>query len=275
VATAVATVALGLFTNWASEEGPNRWVWVAAALATAVLVGLFAAPQLIARLLRRHPVDINVAELRSLGVERMGACWALPVPLRRPDAERATRAARAAADLRKGYDVLGRFLYDSGGAEVNVTARRITFQGTDLPVVIAGMRADVRTRTEVLKGTFVTVGLGGGEKLIVLELDLDEDRPTAGYFEDHVITVSPGESVVIELRATAVRSAVTWDLLIDFVVAGKARTDRLRSEDFLLRTTGLPCHESTHQCHDSGCTTEENYQASAHIGRGELVIPAE
>lgn len=134
------------------------------------------------------------------------------------------------------------------------------------------MRAEVRARTNVLTGTFVTVGLGGGEEPLRMELDLDSDQPASAWFENQVITVSPGESVVVHLRATAVASSVTWDLLIDFVVAGRTRTERLRSEDFLLRTTGLPCHISTFECYESGCTTHENYQVHAYIGRQELVI---
>ncbi len=271
-ATTVATVALGLFVNWASEDGPDRWTWTIAALAVAGLAGILATPQLAARILRRRAVDINIAKPRHLQVQPVGACWALPGPLTRADAGRATKAARSKRSPGDGYRAIDRYLYDLGGAEVNVTERRITLQGAELPAVVTAMRADVRARTNVLTGTFVTVGLGGGEEPLRMEMDLDSDQPASAWFENQVITVSPGESIVVHLRATAVASSVTWDLLIDFVVAGRTWTERLRSEDFLLRTTGLPCHTSTHECYDSSCTTHENYQVHAHIGSQELVI---
>jgi hypothetical protein len=268
----MATVALGLFVNWASEDGPNRWVWVIVALATACFAGLLATPRLAAQILGRRAVDINIAKPRHLHVQQVGACWALPDPLTRADAERATKAARSKRSPRDGYRAIDRCLYDLGGAEVNVTERRITFQGAELPAVVTAMRAEIRERTSVLTGTFVTVGLGGGEEPLRVELDLDSDHPASPWFDQHVITLSPGESVVVHVTATAVASSVTWDLLIDFVVAGRTRTERLRSEDFLLRTTGLPCHTDTHECYDSDCITHENYQVHAYIGRQALVI---
>ncbi|MFE7928979.1 hypothetical protein ACFU6S_09560 [Streptomyces sp. NPDC057456] len=139
------------------------------------------------------------AELSA--VERGGSHWALPGPLLPAEPARAIRAPRPWDVDRK----LTRWVHRQGGAEVGVSPRRITFQGVDRTIIITGMRAVVLERGPVLDGTFVNTGLGGAEPPLVVEIDLDSDRPEAAFFTDQVITVAVGENVAVDLRPTVNR----------------------------------------------------------------------
>jgi hypothetical protein len=139
------------------------------------------------------------------------------------------------------FDVLGAWIYDNGGAEVQRSSRRITLEGIDQKVVITGMRARVKTRAPVLSGGFLGIlgGRGGGQGMIPVTLDLDQPDPVAPFFRDSVIAIGAHESVAIDLEASADDSTVTWDLVIDFIVGGAHRTMTISADSANLRTTGL------------------------------------
>ncbi|MFE5894894.1 hypothetical protein ACFQ6E_39060 [Streptomyces sp. NPDC056462] len=233
VTAAMATVALGLFTNWASEESAQRWWWTAAAGASALLVGAVATPGIARTVLRRRPVDMHLA-LPRITARRSGAHWALPGPLQGQDLERANREL----DLTNIYDELTPWVYARGGADVGLVGRRITFQGAGQPATITGMRARILTRSPILAGTIVVVGLGGGDDTLSVSMNLDEDDPTADYFSSHVVNIAADETVVVDLYTRISSSTATWDLEIDFVVQGRLRTVTVPSKDACMRITG-------------------------------------
>ncbi|GAA2931172.1 MULTISPECIES: hypothetical protein [Streptomyces] len=236
---AAGTVALGLFTNWASEENPNRWWWVGAAIGSAVLLGALATPGLTRKIFRRRPVDLHIAFPEIMSAQRGGAWWALPDPLDTQELDKLHEDIDFSDSAPVPSDVqLTRWVYANQGADVGRSHRRIVIQGAGQAATITGMRARIVTRSAVLSGTFIAAGLGGGLDPIRVDIDLDSDRPSAAYFSSRVITIAPDETVVIDLHAEANRSTVTWDLEIDFVVSGVLRTDTVPSKSACLRTTG-------------------------------------
>lgn len=265
---ALATVAAGLFTNAASEDTPHRWWWAAAAVGSTLVIGVVAAPGVHRLLFRRSPVDLHIALPHLLSADRGASWWALPVPLRPAELDEANRTAGPAGGAEWDHR-LTRWVYERGGADIAQSVRRLTFQGVDRPVTIAGMRARVLDRTAVLSGTYVGVGLGGDEPPVRVDIDLDEDHPAAGFFADRVITIAPDENVVVDLVATANRSTVTWDLEIDFVAAGVRRTMTLRSGKHFLRTTGLRGTRVWHERPD-GYSVNEHYGTAVMAGRDSL-----
>ncbi|WP_461029949.1 hypothetical protein [Streptomyces sparsus] len=239
VLAAIGTVALGLFTNWASESSPNRWWWTGAAVASALLLAIFATPGLPRNLFRRRPVDLHVSFPAVSATQRGGAWWALPFPLDTEALDNLNERIDFSNSASVPSDVqLTQWVFANQGADLGRSHRRIVIQGAGQAATITDMRARVVARSAVLCGTSVAAGLGGGLESIHVDIDLDSDRPSAAYFSSHAITISPEETVVVDLHAEANRSTVTWDLEIDFVVSGKLRTVTVPSKSACLRTTG-------------------------------------
>jgi hypothetical protein len=131
-----------------------------------------------------------------------------------------------------------KWVYDHGGADVIWTMRRIVFQGLDEPVVITGMRAIVLERKPSMCGAFIGSGLGGVTVPLTASLNLDSPAPTAPELRHRVVNLAPGEQVTVDLTATALRSAVTWDLSVDYTVGGRAQERIVHSDTLHFRTTG-------------------------------------
>jgi hypothetical protein len=261
IVAAAGTVALGLFTNWASEENPNRWWWAGAAVVSAALLGTFTTPGLTRKLFRRRPVNLHIAFPEIRDAQRAGAWRALPVPVDAQALGKLNQHIDFSDSAPVSSDVqLTRWVYANQGADVGQSHRRIVIQGAGQAATITGMRAQIVARSAVFGGTFIATGLGGGLDPIRIEIDLDDDQPSAAYFSSRVITIAPDETVVVDLCAEANRSTVTWNLEIDFVVSGNLRTDTVPSKSACLRTTGKAGVEVWWE-HPDGYSTNDHYGA--------------
>ncbi|MFH8796919.1 hypothetical protein [Streptomyces sp. NPDC017941] len=270
IVAASGTVALGLFTNWASEESPGRWWWAGAAMAAAVLLGFLAAPGLIRKLFRRRPVDLHVAYPVVRAAQRGGAWWALPLPLDTQALEKLNRNIDFSDSASVSPDVqLTRWVYANQGGDVGRSHRRIVIQGAGQAATITGMRARVLARSAVLNGTFIAAGLGGGLDPIQVDMDLDSDHPDAAYFSSQVITIAADETVVVDLYAEASRSTVTWDLEIDFVVSGNLRTITVPSRNSCLRTSGK-AGVDVWSANPEGYSANDHYGTTLYANRREI-----
>ena len=225
--------------------------WVMGAVVTAMIMALFS-PLYLPRLLNainpnRNPVDLNVdavqrasavEQIPGLEVEKLGSWWAFPEEITQHDIDALNSIIGDIDDFREQERVLSSWVYQHGGADIPETKRRLTLQGVDQSVVVTGVRAKVLKREAVLEGGFLAVGLGGAESPRDIALDLDSRAPSAPFFADEVITIKPGETEVLDVIASVTNSTVTWDLIIDFVVAGRPRVATIAADSARLRTTG-------------------------------------
>jgi hypothetical protein len=236
--------------------------WVVAVLATT-LIGTAFSPLYLPRLIdranpNRTPVDINIQPIprgsgpgwvdagprghqsRSLNTDyrELPSEYVFRSVMRQSDVDAMNGALDHFAPQDRGED-FDAWLKRHGAADLQSTGLRLTFQGIDQKVAITGIRAIVRKRTEVFDGAYLNVDKGGGEEPpITMDLPLDQSVPEAPYFVKKVITVAEDETVTVDLWAHALKSFVSWDLVVDFVVAGKQRSVVLHPPYGHFRTSG-------------------------------------
>jgi hypothetical protein len=256
-----------------SEPSVRRWLhggskWVVAALLTA-MVGAAFSPIYLPRLMNivnpsRSPVDINVQpvprgapsatassspspspspESGSVGILRqthieLGHHSVFRSELQQRDLDLMSKELKRYSG--QGPEALDGWLKSRGAADAGTTALRLTLQGIDQKVSIAGMRAVIRERSALFDGGLLFNGLGGEESPIVVNLQLDGPTARAPYFTNHVITIGQDETATVDLYAVAARSFVSWDLEIDFVVAGKTRSTVVQPPYGHFRTSAIP-----------------------------------
>jgi hypothetical protein len=130
------------------------------------------------------------------------------------------------------------WLFARGGASVEVTNLTLTLTGGPGTTIIQGICAHVISRTKVLSGTLFYKAPQGGSGAIGTTLNLDSDEPCAKYFSGHYITLSKGETSMVDISAAAHSDTVTWNLSLDAVVNGTQQFIPVQSRE-ALRTTGL------------------------------------
>lgn len=163
--------------------------------------------------------------------------WALPSKLQERQAASITAAA-VDSDGGVDPDKLGRWIRENGGADIDETIVRLTLQGIDQNVALTGLRAEIINRTPTMNGAYIPGdGSGGVNDPIKIALDLDQNRPTAAFFNDKAVTIAAGETVILDITAKVTSSTVTWDIALDFVVAGKKRTVIAKANSAHFRTT--------------------------------------
>jgi hypothetical protein len=256
-------------------------------------IGVAFSPVYLPRLLNamtpnRSPVDINVQWIpgtaRSspsppgsavgLGLpsaapagakplyEESGQEWVLRSPITQSDIDAMNNeiSQYSPHDQTEAFDA---FIKSRGAADAHETPLRLTLQGVDQKVSITGMHANVRERAPMFAGTFIATGQGGEGSPISVDLPLDGPNPTAAYFASKVITVGADETVTIDLHASAQSSFVSWDLVIDFVVAGQTRPVVVQPPYGHFRTSGIP--GSPDGSHDHGYDLRKHYQSLAYF----------
>lgn len=157
------------------------------------------------------------------------------------------------------YMSLYRLLCQRGAADfASTTAKLLVENRSEQSLTIASIKVQRGQVSEPLSAVWVRYPPAGAAGAIVLDFLLDDDHPEAWsatyedsierlirtgsrpYFDDHVITLSPGESqsLLITGRAESVRCS--WWLKIEVVQAGRRRVVDVTPEEGAFRTSGTP-----------------------------------
>ena len=117
------------------------------------------------------------------------------------------------------------------------------------PVLVTEIRARVR-RSPPLSGALVWVGSEGGDEVVEIGFNLEEDDPVARvrvedqklgepYTDRHAITLEPGEIVPLDISAQATRHYCEWDIEFTVQVDGAERTILVNNGGNPFRTTAF------------------------------------
>ena len=228
---------------WVGSIASALVIAIATGYGTGVGQGLFSAivhhkaPQ-------QEPLKIN-QEIRNNQVAydtRNAQAWALPYLL-----NPASSAAHILIppNAGSGYETpdsyIDRFdswLFTHGGATVGVTNLVLTLIGGQGTTVVQSICAHIIKRTKIMSGTLFFKPPQGVGVPVETALDLDSAEPCARYFQEHYISLSQGQSAVVDVSVVAHSDTVSWNLFIDAIVNGKQKFIPVDSTQ-VLRTTGL------------------------------------
>ncbi|MFJ3776548.1 hypothetical protein ACIPX0_33115 [Streptomyces sp. NPDC090075] len=216
---------------------------IVTSLAVAALIGAGVA---LRRWMRRG------APLAVTGEVVVPKAWevALPTDQALPD--------RVPQDKRT-YMPMYWLLRQQGAADFKTTTAKLLVENrTEQPLTITAIKIQKNQVGDPFSAIWVRYPPAGAAGAIVLDFLLDEDHPEAWgaayedsverlvrsgvrpYFDDHVITLSAGESqsLLITGRAESVRCA--WWLKIEVVQAGRRRVVDVQPEGGSFLTSGAP-----------------------------------
>ncbi|MGH2506524.1 MAG: hypothetical protein ACRDHZ_03775, partial [Ktedonobacteraceae bacterium] len=129
------------------------------------------------------------------------------------------------------------WIFSRGGATVGVANVDLTLTGGQNGIVIKSICARIIKRSPIMNGSLFYVSPQGGRPVSTI-LNLDSAEPCARYFNDNYLTLSSGQSTVIDLSVLAHSDTVTWSLYLNAVVNGIQQMIPVDSGQ-ILRTTGL------------------------------------
>ncbi|MGC4906241.1 hypothetical protein ACLQ2J_10990 [Streptomyces cyaneofuscatus] len=216
-----------------------------APLVVAALVGLAA---LVRRWLKRGSPLAVTGEIIVPKAWQVALPTAESLPLRVPVESREYRA-------------MYWLLRNRGAADFEVTSAKILVENrSEQPLNITNIGIHKAHEDAPFSAAWVRYPPAGAVEALVLDFLLDEDRPTAWsatyegsterivrtgsrpYFDDHVITLSPGEaqSLLITGRADGVRCS--WSLTIETFQAGKRQVVPVEPEGGVFVTSGRPAN---------------------------------
>jgi hypothetical protein len=146
---------------------------------------------------------------------------------------------KAARDCQGLHSVIAR----AGGVDADGSYVRLYFQnGTRYPALITQVAAQVLEEQSDPLGTQVVCTRGAGPLSILpgfIQLDTPSPvvlavkkrpgdpfgwDPAGPYFQSHVISVSPGESFVMDIYARSGTCTCAWQLVANLMVNGRAVT---------------------------------------------------
>ncbi|GHG44963.1 hypothetical protein ACHL6L_39705 [Amycolatopsis sp. A24] len=128
-----------------------------------------------------------------------------------------------------------------GSFDVGAIRATVVVQAIDQPVRVVGVKALVEKKSAPLSATILYTPPDGSDEVEKADLDLDAQHPAAPVFAQKTISLQPGESTVLDVRASATRFAVVWRIGVDVVADGLAQTVTIGNLDSgPFRTTGLP-----------------------------------
>ncbi|MFD5478965.1 hypothetical protein [Streptomyces hawaiiensis] len=160
---------------------------------------------------------------------------------------------------KRTYVPMYRLLRQRGAADFKVTSARLLVENrTEQPLTITDVKVHKQQVGEPFSAVWVRYPPAGAAGAVVLDFLLDEPIPEAWqasyedsigrltrsgnrpYFDENVITLSPGESqsLLITGRAEGVRCS--WWLKIEVAQAGKRRVVDVVPEGGALLTSGAP-----------------------------------
>jgi hypothetical protein len=157
-------------------------------------------------------------------------------------------------------------LRQRGAADFKATSAKILVENrSEQPLTITNITVHKTQEGTPFSAGWVRYPPAGAAEVLVLDFLLDEDQPTAWsatyegsterlvrtasrpYFDDHVITLAPGEtqSLLITGRADNVRCS--WWLSIETFQAGKRRVVPVVPEGGAFMTSGTPANGFDHR----------------------------
>ncbi|MFB7222870.1 hypothetical protein [Streptomyces sp. NPDC056227] len=160
---------------------------------------------------------------------------------------------------KRTYLPMYRLLRERGAADFSATNAKILVENrSEQPLTITNITVCKAQEGTPYSAAWVRYPPAGAAEALVLDFLLDEDQPSAWsasyegsterlvrtgsrpYFDDHVITLSPGESqsLLITGRANGVRCS--WSLRIETSQAGKRRVIPVEPEGGVFVTSGTP-----------------------------------
>ncbi|MEU6340887.1 hypothetical protein ABZ883_08035 [Streptomyces sp. NPDC046977] len=160
---------------------------------------------------------------------------------------------------KRTYVPLYRLLRQQGAADFKrTTAKLLVENRSEQPLTITSIKVRRKLVGAPYSAVWVRYPPAGAAGAIVLDFLLDDDHPEAWsatyensieqlartgsrpYFDDHVITLTPGDSqsLLITGRAEGVRCS--WWLQIEVVQAGKRRVVDVVPEGGVFLTSGTP-----------------------------------
>ncbi|MFF4265796.1 hypothetical protein [Streptomyces virginiae] len=218
-----------------------------ASIVTSLLVAALIGIGVVLRrwMKRRHP-------LAAAGEVLVPKAWELALPTAEALPQHVPHDERT-------YMPLYRLLRRQGAADFKATTVKLLVENrSEQPLSITSIRAHREQVGEPFNAVWVRYPPAGAAGAIVLDFLLDEDHPAAWsatyedsiaylvrtgsrpYFDDHVITLSPGESQSLFITGRAESVRCSWWLKIEVVQLGRRRQVDVVPEGGPLVTSGKP-----------------------------------
>lgn len=162
------------------------------------------------------------------------------------------------ADCGKNLGELTRRL---GGADAGSSSARVVVQGLANAAVVLAVRVKIVARDPIQSGTYLACRSGGGGLVVPRDVvvNLDDVDPVPKYLvrgrdtgKPFALTVSQGESEIIDLYAKATTGCYLWIAEIDATIDGKRHTFVINDEGRPFRTSGLQPGPKTVYAYSSG-----------------------
>ncbi|MFE1232700.1 hypothetical protein [Streptomyces sp. NPDC058745] len=160
---------------------------------------------------------------------------------------------------KRTYLPLHELLRQRGAADFKATTVKVLVENrTEQPLTITNIRIHKEQVGDPFSAAWVGFPPAGAAGALVFDFLLDEANPEAWeaayedsigdltrsgnrpYFDDNVITLSPGESQPLLITGRAERIRCSWWLKIEIVQAGKQRVVDVVPEGGVLLTSGAP-----------------------------------
>ncbi|MGH6745832.1 hypothetical protein [Novosphingobium sp.] len=193
------------------------------------------------KLFHRGPIDVEIEDDQTF----LSDGWSVALPSSLPENERPDPGT-------DGLKVRA-WLLDQGGVDAGESNLRMIVRGIGRnTTLLTGMEARVLSRYPVFDGTLVQSPSAGAVEVIAVSFDLDAPRPVARffdeesghfrdpYFADNVVTITPGEIVVFNVKALAKEATYNWVLDIGIQYDGKEQTLTVDRGGTPFRTTAWP-----------------------------------
>jgi hypothetical protein len=143
-----------------------------------------------------------------------------------------------------GSDWKGRWAWAHklGGIDSNASMIRVVVQGrTEAQVTLQGLAVEVLQRRQPFRGTDLAyMGLGGGEDVRHVDVDLDSDPPRTNGFgkgAPQALRVSVSDAEVFNLLAYTQRCDCLWIAKLHYVSDGRNGTVTIDDHGKPFRTT--------------------------------------
>ncbi|MGV9566651.1 hypothetical protein [Streptomyces sp. NPDC003480] len=216
---------------------------IVASLAVAALVGVGVA---VRRWVKRG------APLAVTGEVIVRKAWELALPTEQ------ALPSHIPQDKRR-YMPMYWLLRRQGAADFKATTAKLLMENrSEQPLTITDIKIQREAVGEPFSAVWVRYPPAGAAGAIVMDFLLDEDQPqawgatyegaleylvrtgTRPYFDDHVITLSPGESQSLLITGRAESVLCSWWLKIEVTQGGKRREVDVLPEGGAFLTSGMP-----------------------------------
>jgi hypothetical protein len=132
---------------------------------------------------------------------------------------------------------------ERGAYDVDTSELRISLLGRSRePVQVRDLRARILSRAEPPAGVLIDYPSAGENRIVAVEIDLDQDAPTAQiegrpYFEGYFLSLAHREVQEMRIAANTRTEAVEWEIELEYTWRGGTSTLRLDNDGEPFRTT--------------------------------------